>query len=175
LTALFGLHSPFPSSLGCRAQQLDTMRECWIRGINNAPTKGVEATSEKLHQEGVPCDATEPLGLAALVHMFGSHLHHSGLRRHSLARSITCIQLHTESLSFHPVSFSPARPLPASLSFTLALTAHSMGSSGSRCASATWPYTAESRVHLGAADRRIHTGNIWRYILQSYTHSMHLR
>ena len=47
-TTLFGVPFPLPKPQGPRAQQLKTMPECWIRGLHEASTQGIEATSANL-------------------------------------------------------------------------------------------------------------------------------
>ena len=42
---------PLPTTQGRRAQQLKTRPECWIRGLHEASTQGVEATSANLFRK----------------------------------------------------------------------------------------------------------------------------
>jgi hypothetical protein len=42
---------PFPTLQECRAQQLKTRPECWIRGLQEATTQGIEATSANLFRK----------------------------------------------------------------------------------------------------------------------------
>ena len=44
-TTLFRVPFPLPTPQGRRAQQLKTRPECWIRGLHEASTQGIEATS----------------------------------------------------------------------------------------------------------------------------------
>ena len=48
MTTLFGVPIPLPTPQGRRAQQLKTRPECWIRGLHEASTQGIEATSANL-------------------------------------------------------------------------------------------------------------------------------
>ena len=50
-TALFGVPFPLPTPQGRRAQQLKTRPECWIRGLHEASTQGIEATSANLFRK----------------------------------------------------------------------------------------------------------------------------
>ena len=50
-TTLFGVPFPLPTPQGRRAQQLKTRPECWIRGLHEASTQGIEATSANLFRK----------------------------------------------------------------------------------------------------------------------------
>ena len=43
--ALLDVPFPLPTPQGRRAKQLKTRPECWIRGLREASTQGIEATS----------------------------------------------------------------------------------------------------------------------------------
>ncbi len=50
-TIMFGVPIPLPTPQGRRAQQLKTRPECWIRGLHEASTQGIEATSANLFRK----------------------------------------------------------------------------------------------------------------------------
>ena len=50
-TTAFGVPIPLPTPQGRRAQQLKTRPECWIRGLHEASTQGIEATSANLFRK----------------------------------------------------------------------------------------------------------------------------
>ena len=51
VTTLFGVPIPLPTPQGRRALQLKTRPECWIRGLHEASTQGVEAASANLFRK----------------------------------------------------------------------------------------------------------------------------
>ena len=51
VTALLGVAFPFPTLQGCRAQQLKTWPECGIRGLHDASSQGIRATSANLFRK----------------------------------------------------------------------------------------------------------------------------
>ena len=50
-TTLFGVPIPLPTPQGRRAQQIKTRPECWIRGLHEASTQGIETTSANLFRK----------------------------------------------------------------------------------------------------------------------------
>ena len=72
----------FPTRQGCQEQQLKTMPECWIRGLHEVSTQGIEATSTNLFRrtcsmyqhlayQSQPCTATGADERKGISH--GSH------------------------------------------------------------------------------------------------------
>ena len=62
---LFRLPFSLPTPQGRRAQQLKTRPECWIQGLHDASTHGIEAPSAKHGkpiQEGMPWEAERSEG-----------------------------------------------------------------------------------------------------------------
>ena len=62
-TTLFRVPSPLPTPQGRRAQQLKTGPECWIRGLHEASTQGIEATTANLFKKECPGMQQRPIAM----------------------------------------------------------------------------------------------------------------